>query len=1310
MPDNRDRSTTPEQRFEKVLAKILLAEEAGKRVDLARVVRAYPDLEASLREYFRNRDGFDRLAPQLASTASDATAQPDLVAGSQFAGYEIVRELGRGGMGVVYLARQQGAKRPVALKLIRMDRLAHLTPQQRKKWLSRFRTEGQATARITDDGVVTVYEVGALNGRPYYSMRYVPGQSLAEVLEKGPFPNRRAARLIQQVARAVQAVHDHNVKHRDLKPHNILVDANGRPYVSDFGLAQWEEASESLTHTGEMLGSAHYVSPEQAADAAHVTNATDIYSLGATFYAVLTGQPPFPGKTLGEILHQVKYCEPVRPRRLKPAIDRDLETITLRCLEKDPKKRLVSAAEVADELERYLEGRPIRTRPVGPAEQLWRWCRRKPVLAGLGAAVAMLLVVIGIVASRLHHAASKADELEQVVVGKDKALDKVAKDIPILTKARDDKEAQAEKAREESRKKGKLAAQETARRAAMTYLDDMRKAGQFVEVGNFGQAVELVQKYLPAPGETVRPAWEWYLLEAQCREAGFPVRGNPGQALAVAREPGFSLRGHTSQVVAVAWRPDGTRLASVDDQGILKIWDVAKGKQWGRDLSAKGPGNFALAWSPDGKRLAMVNQVNLQFAMPVQATPAPPPPGQRRAGGGGAMGRGPRSGSTQGKRSTPSAQGKVQIWDLDSGKVVKTLPTVINLSLALPPKPGEVPVSTHIFLGSWTLSLMWSPSGQKLALADADGKVQIWDLDRDKAPHILDAHRGGVHSAAWSPDGRWLASVGGDGLVKVWDHTTGKEVFNLPVREANKFMPMTSYALTWTEDTKRLNVVTGGEIRVVDVGAREVTAPRKLVSSDPSVRQGLVAQPSNRSIWGPGAKLLASIQTIGGDVKIWDAATGQEIAAIAASGAAGAMLTAGMCAPTWDRSGQRLALGGSDGTVLAYPVGSRQQAVRQLIIPTALAWSADGRHIFAARAWSLATDPMVMAQQQQMGPALEALQRAASRGGLTAPDPNAILQPRGPGMPRVADPKPLPQIEIRDALTGNVIGTMGDAVHPDALAESPDGKWLASATGTGLLQLWPVAGGAPAITLERPSAGGAQAGAPLANRVVLAWSTDSTRLAYSTSVEASIRIWDPVTRKTGQTLQGQWRALRSLSWSHNGQRLAAAGDDGMVRVWDVLHGAETWSFPYYIKHASGGMANPRASSTLSWCPDGKRLAVAGEDEAIKVWDVDARQEVTPALHGHSSQKDIHDVICAVAWSPDGRRLASTSPDGTFLLWDTATWQEVLTLRRPARSGFQPRIDPPGTGGTLAWSPNGRQLGFFGGENVTIWDATPEGED
>ncbi|OHB85407.1 MAG: hypothetical protein A2V98_12700, partial [Planctomycetes bacterium RBG_16_64_12] len=311
-----------------------------------------------------------------------------------FGNYELLGEIGRGGMGVVYRARQRSADRIVALKVIRRDRLEALPRDTQTSAIDRFWHEAQAAARLEHENIVTVYEVGEVEGQPFFSMRYVEGRSLSEILQQGPIENRRAAGYLEPVARAVQEAHSRGILHRDLKPQNILVDSKtGRALVADFGLAKLTEGGGELTRAGEVFGTPSYMSPEQAKDSAHVTAATDVYALGATLYHLLTARPPFQAATPVETLRQVIDQEPPPARQLNPSIDRDLETICSKCLEKEPSRRYVSAERLADDLARYQRGEPIQARPIGPIERSVRWCRRNPVTAVLIASTFTLLVV-----------------------------------------------------------------------------------------------------------------------------------------------------------------------------------------------------------------------------------------------------------------------------------------------------------------------------------------------------------------------------------------------------------------------------------------------------------------------------------------------------------------------------------------------------------------------------------------------------------------------------------------------------------------------------------------------------------------------------------------------------------------------------------------------------------------------------------------------------------------------------------------------------------------------------------------------------
>jgi WD40 repeat protein/serine/threonine protein kinase len=338
----------------------------------------------------------------------------------KIAGYEVISEIGKGGMGVVYQAVQKELKRPVAIKMV-LDS----TPAA-AELLARFRAEAEVLARLQHPNVVQVYEVGEHQGRPYIVMEYVAGPNLSDELRGKTWPTESAARLVEILARALHAVHECGVIHRDLKPANILLSLREQgksvkakrntaagpptqdayttlvvstsrfvPKVTDFGIAKDQTAVTELTQTGDVIGTPYYMAPEQAGGAGKTVGpAADIYALGAILYVILTGRPPFEGATPMEVLDQVRGTDPVSPRRLRPSTPRDLDTICLKCLEKEPVKRYATAWDLAEDLRRFLAGEPIKARPLGAMGRTWRWCRRRPLTASLLALIAILILAL----------------------------------------------------------------------------------------------------------------------------------------------------------------------------------------------------------------------------------------------------------------------------------------------------------------------------------------------------------------------------------------------------------------------------------------------------------------------------------------------------------------------------------------------------------------------------------------------------------------------------------------------------------------------------------------------------------------------------------------------------------------------------------------------------------------------------------------------------------------------------------------------------------------------------------------------------
>ena len=565
------------------------------------------------------------------------------VSKTRFGDYELLEEIAHGGMGVVYRARQISLKRIVAVKMLLFGQFAG------KAAFDRFRAEAETAARLQHPNIVAVHEIGETGGQPYFSMDYVAGRNLAELVRDRPLPARQAAGYVRTIAQAVQYAHAHGVLHRDLKPANVLIDESDEPRVTDFGLARQLAGDSGLTLTGQVLGSPNFMPPEQGAGKqARVGPASDIYGLGALLYYLLTARPPFVAETFEATLAQVLNTDPVAPRQLNPTIPLDLETICLKCLEKDPARRYASADELADELGRFLRDEPIHARSIGPAGRAWRWCRRKPALAAMAAAVVTLLLTVTAVsvASAWRIATARKSEQREAYYSSialanqyiqqgsiDRALETLWK-CPEQYRHWEwghllylcHQEAASFQAHTTNltatvfSPDGRWVGTQDAVGLAKVWDWEAEQAGlqlrEFIEPGELEHLQSERRAVGGDPGHQrgggldhdeldVAPGRDAVHRVPDCRQrdrSAFRRR-----AEAEKQGPLFTLHPPSGEITTLAYSSDGTRLVTGGSDGTVTVWDSASGERL-KEWTATNHWIRRVAISPDGRRLVAVEK------------------------------------------------------------------------------------------------------------------------------------------------------------------------------------------------------------------------------------------------------------------------------------------------------------------------------------------------------------------------------------------------------------------------------------------------------------------------------------------------------------------------------------------------------------------------------------------------------------------------------------------------------------------------------------------------------------------------------
>ena len=1014
-----------------------------------------------------------------------------------FGDYEIIRELARGGMGVVFEARQVSLNRKVALKMILAGQLAD------DREVKRFYTEAEAAGNLDHPGIVPIFEVGQHEGQHYFSMGFVEGQSLSQRLAEGPLPPREAAKLMGHVCEAIEYAHQRGVIHRDLKPANILLDRACNPRVTDFGLAKQVEGDSGLTGSGQIMGTPSYMPPEQAGgNRGDVGPASDVYALGATLYALLTGRPPFQAATPMDTVIQVLSDEPVPPRRLNAAVDRDLETICLKCLAKPPKGRYVSAAALGEDLRRFLAGQPILARPVSAWEHTVKWARRRPTLAALVLVGAVAVVsIVALVVGQSYRA-----RLEQFNARLEQSNERLADAL---------KEAERAKRAEEDQKV--QTAEALAKVENYLYFQTLASAQRELAASELSRADDL----LDGRPEGLR-GWEWAYLKNRAHRdrSGLETAdvinamvisptgkyvvlgGRDGSLLLRADSIGdwqsAALKGHSGTVTALAFARDGRSFASASEDQTVKNWQVMPSEA-GQKLSAR------VAFTGTGHTGAVL-----------------------------AVAFGPEH-----RLASAGADGTVRLWDAAGTREITTLRDHVGAVrhlvsdsdgrwLVSAGDDGTIKIrdgatgavrSTLEGHSGAVVALSVAADGKTLAAAAPGpaGEVTIWDVEARKPRFVVRGRTGRISGVAIGPDGRTLAAAGADGAVQLWDATTGQPQLILRGSGAP------ASTLAFHPDGRRLMAAFGETGR-----AGEVLLWHLFVRSDVQVLRGHLGAATGVA-FSPDSQRLASSGE-DGVVRVWDVATpenelgpgGREVFAL--KGHAGAVTGV-----SFGPDIQFLASAGRDGTARIWDVatGEEVRTLRGHAGPVlAVAYSPTGDRLATAggrpdgpgeiKFWQVADGRELLTLRGHAGPAASL---AFSPDGLR-------LASAGSGQ----------SVQVWDLASNRELL----ALKGHTVAFSPDGKFLASGGQDQTVRLWDAATGR-ALHLLRGDSGA------IAD---LAFFPDASRLA-TVGVDGALNLWNPATGLEACTIRSDVD-LAAVAASPDGKRIAAARADGGVSIWTPL--------------------------------------------------------------------------------------------------------------------------------------------------------------
>jgi WD40 repeat protein len=1152
---------------------IVLQEQRGEMPRLEEYAARFPELARELREQFEMHGLLGPPAPDAESGhgRQDSTVPPtrvsvsrevnadgefstvvppqnppprDLRAMPELAGYEVLEVLGRGGMGVVYKARQLHPGRVVAVKMILGG--AHAGTEH----VVRFLSEAEAVGRLEHPNIVRLYECGKHQELPYFTLEYVTGGSLHSRIHGQPIPPQVAAQIVEQLARGMAVAHQQGIIHRDLKPANVMLAEDGTAKITDFGLARRVEGG-GLTHSGDVLGTPSYMAPEQArGKTTAVGPAADIYALGAILYECLTGRPPFQGASVLDILPQVIGEEPVSPSRLVVGLPRDLETICLKCLQKDQRHRYLTATDLAEDLSRYQAGEPILARPVGSLERVMKWVKRRPLVAGLAVALVVSLLG-GIIVSTIFglHAEQKAydernarQEAErktgEAVTARQAEEQQKIKAEAAATRA---KLAEAEAT---AKAKSETLAKQAAEKARddfadLLYVERIALSNREWFMGRIIASTKLLTECLPLRMGEDRRSWEWYYLRHRADSVLSPL---PRSQFATCMASSCD-----SKLVSGSY--DGTVTFWRTEKEKRELMPIVLGRLGGAvhclAFSQEKPCRYLVAGSHTRYGEHNRAEVKVWDFTDVREPVRLPYPGANGAS---------FNPVDDVQVALALEDGTVRIWDREAGKEIA--------SLQLTEEGRAQGVS-------------FSPDGKLLAAGGWGGVLSVWEVKTKKVVFShKDAHSVWTNAVAFCPipTGQLLlASAGRDRTVKLWNGKTGtllRTLSHARAPTALAFHPTNPYLVTAGEDCA---------IHVWNLPETQEVATLR----------GHLTTVSNLAFTREGNHLWACDSSDG--VRLWKWSELNQEAVIWRPHRS-------QCnAIAFSPDSRRLASVSTDFRTPEVRVWNPRRGEKLLVckeirgMPDSLAFSPDGK-LLAAGSLSQPDDPENKGEIKIWDATTAAVVRTLPND--TGMSPHLAFSPDGLFLTWTNGAGHVHFWNLKDNREEAPLEAKGGTVsHPGF---SRDGKYLAVVRRRQLVWsdvsevlVWEVASRRLVRTYKSPSYGGK-----------IAFHPDSQRIASISDdgvEKAEVRIWNVTTGIDERVLRGQMRSFDALAFTVDGKRLLTGGIDGTVKVWDLRTGQEL----LLLEHRG-------ALSDLAVSRDGHLVAAVGGDylegAEIRVWD------------------------------------------------------------------------------------------------------------